>query len=176
MTMDAYGNVTQESYGNGINTSRAFDPQTGQLTDIDTKLGTVEILDNVYRWQSNGVLESRSRDSGGVPVTETFSYDGLNRLETAVSALAAYILGRYSFRGSTFLAIFFLSGLLLPFRLAIMPLFLLLQDLGLVDTRLGLILEKDYQESDAGQAGRIIEQLPEPGIEVTVGTKGEQPR
>jgi raffinose/stachyose/melibiose transport system permease protein len=61
-------------------------------------------------------------------------------LATAVSALAAYVLGRYSFRGSTFLAIFFLSGLLLPFRLAIMPLFLLLQDLGLVDTRLGLIL------------------------------------
>ena len=59
---------------------------------------------------------------------------------TAVSALAAYILGRYTFRGSTFLAIFFLSGLLLPFRLAIMPLFLLLQDLGLVDSRLGLIL------------------------------------
>ncbi len=61
-------------------------------------------------------------------------------LATAVSALAAYILGRHSFRGSTVLAIFFLSGLLLPFRLAIMPLFLLLQDLGLVDTRLGLIL------------------------------------
>ena len=61
-------------------------------------------------------------------------------LATTVSALAAYALGRYSFRGSTLLAIFFLSGLLLPFRLAIMPLFLLLQDLGLVDSRLGLIL------------------------------------
>jgi raffinose/stachyose/melibiose transport system permease protein len=61
-------------------------------------------------------------------------------LATAVSALAAYALGRYSFRGSTLLAIFFLSGLLLPFRLAIMPLFLLLQDLGLVDSRLGLVL------------------------------------
>ncbi|MEA2027322.1 MAG: carbohydrate ABC transporter permease [Chloroflexota bacterium] len=61
-------------------------------------------------------------------------------IATAVSALAAYVLGRYSFRGSGLLAVFFLSGLLLPFRLAIMPLFLLLQDLGLVDTRLGLIL------------------------------------
>ncbi len=61
-------------------------------------------------------------------------------IATAVSALAAYVLGRYSFRGSGLLAIFFLSGLLLPFRLAIMPLFLLLQDLGLVDSRLGLIL------------------------------------
>ena len=61
-------------------------------------------------------------------------------LATAVSALAAYVLGRYSFRGSSLLAVFFLSGLLLPFRLAIMPLFLLLQDLGLVDSRLGLVL------------------------------------
>jgi len=61
-------------------------------------------------------------------------------LAVAVSALAAYVLGRYSFRGSGLLAIFFLSGLLLPFRLAIMPLFLLLQDLGLVDSRLGLVL------------------------------------
>jgi raffinose/stachyose/melibiose transport system permease protein len=61
-------------------------------------------------------------------------------LAVAVSALAAYVLGRYSFRGSSLLAVFFLSGLLLPFRLAIMPLFLLLQDLGLVDSRLGLIL------------------------------------
>ncbi len=61
-------------------------------------------------------------------------------LATAVSALAAYVLGRYRFRGSELLSIFFLSGLLLPFRLAILPLFLLLQNLGLVDTRTGLIL------------------------------------
>lgn len=61
-------------------------------------------------------------------------------IATATAVLAAYVLGRYTFRGSSFLAIFFLSGLLLPFRLAILPLFLLLQNLGLVDSRLGLIL------------------------------------
>ncbi len=61
-------------------------------------------------------------------------------LATATAVLAAYVLGRYQFRGSSFLAIYFLSGLLLPFRLAIMPLFLLLQSLGLVDSRFGLIL------------------------------------
>lgn len=61
-------------------------------------------------------------------------------LATSVSVLAAYALGRYTFTGSSFLAVFFLSGLLLPFRLAILPLFLLLDDLGLVDTRIGLIL------------------------------------
>ncbi len=61
-------------------------------------------------------------------------------LATAVSSLAGYILGRYQFRGSQLLIAFFVAGLTLPFRLAIVPLFLLLNDLGLVDTRIGLIL------------------------------------
>jgi len=61
-------------------------------------------------------------------------------LATAVSALAGYMLGRYKFKGSTFLSAYFLAGLMLPFRLAIVPLFLLLNDLGLIDNRMGLIL------------------------------------
>jgi raffinose/stachyose/melibiose transport system permease protein len=61
-------------------------------------------------------------------------------LGTAVSVLAAYPLGRYQFRGRGFLALFFLAGLMLPFRLAILPLFLLLDSINLVDTRTGLVL------------------------------------
>jgi raffinose/stachyose/melibiose transport system permease protein len=61
-------------------------------------------------------------------------------LATAVSALAGYMLGRYKFTGSRFLTAYFLAGLMLPFRLAIVPLFLLLNDMGLIDNRLGLIL------------------------------------
>lgn len=34
----------------------------------------------------------------------------------------------------------------------------------------GLTLEFDFQETDAEQAGRIIEQLPEPGVEIATGT------
>ena len=61
-------------------------------------------------------------------------------LATAVAALAGYILGRYKFTGSRFLTAYFLAGLMLPFRLAIVPLFLLLNDMGLIDNRMGLIL------------------------------------
>lgn len=61
-------------------------------------------------------------------------------LATAVSASAAYILGRYTFRGSRVLSAFFLAGLMLPFRLAIVPLFLMLNKFGLIDNRLGLVL------------------------------------
>lgn len=65
---------------------------------------------------------------------------GAVALCTAVSVLAAYPLGRYLFRGSRALSIYFLSGLMLPFRLAILPIFYLLASIGLVDSRLGLML------------------------------------
>lgn len=61
-------------------------------------------------------------------------------LATACAALAAYPLGRYRFFLSRTLLAFFVAGLMLPFRLAIVPLFLLLNDLGLIDNRLGVIL------------------------------------
>jgi raffinose/stachyose/melibiose transport system permease protein len=53
--------------------------------------------------------------------------------------MAAYALARYKFRGSIMVSLFFLSGLMLPLRLAIIPLFIQLKYLGLVDSLLGLI-------------------------------------
>ena len=57
-----------------------------------------------------------------------------------VASMAAYILARYSFPLRRFLYLYFLSGLVLPARLAIIPLFLLMRSLGLIDTRLSLVL------------------------------------
>jgi raffinose/stachyose/melibiose transport system permease protein len=61
-------------------------------------------------------------------------------LGTGVSVLAAYPLGRYRFRGSTLLSAYFLSGLMLPVRLGIVPIYYLLDSLRLVDSLTGLIL------------------------------------
>lgn len=61
-------------------------------------------------------------------------------LGTAVSVLAAYPLARYTFRGRGVLAAYFLSGLMLPIRLGIVPVFYLLASLGMIDSRLGLVL------------------------------------
>ncbi len=54
--------------------------------------------------------------------------------------MAAYALARYEFRGNAILFLFFLSGLMVPLKLAIIPLFIQLDTLGLVDSRLGLVL------------------------------------
>ena len=53
--------------------------------------------------------------------------------------MAAYAIARYKFRGTLMVSLFFLSGLMLPIRLAIIPLFIQLKYLGLIDNLLGLI-------------------------------------
>jgi raffinose/stachyose/melibiose transport system permease protein len=58
----------------------------------------------------------------------------------AFGAMASYALGRFTFRGNDLMYIYFLSGLLLPIRLAIIPLFILMRNLNLLDSLWSLIL------------------------------------
>ena len=57
-----------------------------------------------------------------------------------LGSMAAYALGRYRFPGAAFVFLFFLAGLMVPLKLAIIPLFIQFRGLGLLDTRLSLIL------------------------------------
>lgn len=56
------------------------------------------------------------------------------------SSMAAYVLARFKFKGNAALLGLFLVGLMLPIRLAIIPLFLLVKDLQLLNTHAALIL------------------------------------
>lgn len=53
---------------------------------------------------------------------------------------AGFILGRYQFKGQTLIIGFILSGMLVPAKLAILPLFIQLKWMHLLDSHLGLIL------------------------------------
>ena len=57
-----------------------------------------------------------------------------------VGAMAAYIFGRYPFRGSKVFFSTFLGGMMFPNFLVIVPLFFLLRDLHMLDTKTGLVL------------------------------------
>ncbi|WP_198664304.1 carbohydrate ABC transporter permease [Jiangella endophytica] len=57
-----------------------------------------------------------------------------------VSAMAAYALSRWRFRGRAVLAALFISGLMIPAKLGLLPVFYMYQSLGLIDSRLGLVL------------------------------------
>jgi len=57
-----------------------------------------------------------------------------------LGTMAAYAIGRYEFKGSGFILMFFLAGLTLPLKLAIIPLFVLMRDFGILNNQLSLIL------------------------------------
>ena len=61
-------------------------------------------------------------------------------LVVLASAMAAFIFARYAFRGRELLFTLFTIGLMFPFAVAILPLYILLRELNLLDSPLGVIL------------------------------------
>ncbi|MEU7977203.1 carbohydrate ABC transporter permease [Micromonospora sp. NPDC049081] len=55
-------------------------------------------------------------------------------------SMAAYVLARYKFRGNRAIYYLFVSGLAFPVFLALVPLFFVVRNLGLLDTHTGVIL------------------------------------
>jgi raffinose/stachyose/melibiose transport system permease protein len=58
----------------------------------------------------------------------------------ATAALAAYAFSRFAFRGREILFTIFATGLMFPFAVAILPLFIMLRLFGVLDNPLGVIL------------------------------------
>ena len=61
-------------------------------------------------------------------------------LTVPVAALAAFMFARVMFRGRELLYVFFTLGLLFPVAVAILPIFLMVRNLGLLDNPLGVAL------------------------------------
>jgi raffinose/stachyose/melibiose transport system permease protein len=59
-------------------------------------------------------------------------------LAVALGAMASFALSRYSFRGREVLYLVFVAGLLFPINTAALPLFLLLQRIGMLDNLFGV--------------------------------------
>ncbi|MFC1419395.1 carbohydrate ABC transporter permease [Streptacidiphilus cavernicola] len=57
-----------------------------------------------------------------------------------VASLAAFVIARYRFRGNQLLYLFFVSGLALPIQIVALPVFILIENLHLLDTLPALIL------------------------------------
>jgi N-acetylglucosamine transport system permease protein len=57
-----------------------------------------------------------------------------------LGAMAAYVIARYDFFGNKAVHYLFIGGLMFPIFLALVPLYFVMDNLGLINTRLGLIL------------------------------------
>lgn len=56
-----------------------------------------------------------------------------------LGTMAAYAIARYEFPGAAAVLLFFLAGLTVPLKLAVIPLFILMRDLGILNNQLSLI-------------------------------------
>jgi raffinose/stachyose/melibiose transport system permease protein len=65
---------------------------------------------------------------------------GTTLCTVAAAAMAAFVLARYAFRGRELFYTLFTIGLMFPFAVAVLPLFLMLRTFGLLDNPLGVIL------------------------------------
>ncbi|MGN7456227.1 carbohydrate ABC transporter permease [Paenibacillus pasadenensis] len=61
-------------------------------------------------------------------------------LGLVLASMTAYTIGRYTFFGSKALFLIYISSMMVPFSLALIPLFFLMNDLGLTNKPLGLII------------------------------------
>ena len=61
-------------------------------------------------------------------------------LTVAAAAMAAFVFVHVRFFGATFLLNYLLLGLMFPAATAILPLFIKIRDLGLLDTYWGVVL------------------------------------
>ncbi|MFE9134719.1 carbohydrate ABC transporter permease [Streptomyces sp. NPDC007355] len=91
------------------------------------KIGNyIGILGDVVFWR-------QIANSAGIAI-------GTTVCTVAASAMAAFVLARYAFRGRELFYTLFTIGLMFPFAVAVLPLFLMLRTFGLLDNPLGVIL------------------------------------
>ncbi len=65
---------------------------------------------------------------------------GATTIQIVLTGMAAYAFSRIRFRGRTALFVLILSGLMIPYYSTVIPLFLIMKSLGLIDSRWSLIL------------------------------------
>ena len=91
--MDADGNITKETLGNGLITDRLYSVTTGRIQTIKTGNSLIQNL--AYGFDHLGDLVSRN--DGVNNVNETFAYDALNRLTGSAITGATALTKSYGY-------------------------------------------------------------------------------
>ena len=104
-----------------------------------------QLVTNPFGLPSPWVTENYSEILGSPGFWQPLGNSLLIAVATTVlvvlaSAMAAFVFARFAFRGRELLFTLFTIGLMFPFAVAILPLYILLRQLGLLDNPLGVIL------------------------------------
>lgn len=106
---------------------------TGQLTARPVSLPDPWVLDNYLNVLSSGSFWRYALNSTVIALVTT-------AVVVVFGVMAAYPLARYEFRGREVLFTVFTLGLMFPIAVAIVPLFLMVRDLQLINSFVGVAL------------------------------------
>ncbi|MFJ6632592.1 carbohydrate ABC transporter permease [Streptomyces sp. NPDC091376] len=111
----------------------------GSFKDNAELFDTPWSLPGALRWENWANAWSRAH-IGRYMLNSLIVCTGGVFLTMLLGSMAAYVLARYRFPGNRFTYYLFVSGLLFPQFLALVPLFFVVRNLGLLGTHTGLIL------------------------------------
>lgn len=106
---------------------------TAQISTNPVSLPSPWVFENYSEILSSGTFWRQVWNSVLIAIVSTL-------LTVPVAALAAFMFARVMFRGRELLYVFFTLGLLFPVAVAILPIFLMVRNLGLLDNPLGVAL------------------------------------
>jgi raffinose/stachyose/melibiose transport system permease protein len=106
---------------------------TGQLSTSPVALPDPWVFSNYGEILKSGTFWHQVWNSVLIAVVST-------ALTVPIAALAAFIFARFAFRGREVLYTIFTLGLLFPVAIAILPIFIMVRNLGLLDSPLGVAL------------------------------------
>lgn len=106
---------------------------TAQLNTNPAGLPHPWVLSNYASVLTSGTFWDAARNSAEIAVVATVT-------AVTLGTMAAFALSRYEFRGREGVYLLFIAGLLFPLNVAVLPLFLLLQRIGMLDNIFGVAL------------------------------------
>ena len=106
---------------------------TGQLSTSPVALPDPWVFSNYTSILESATFWAQVKNSVVIALVST-------ALTVPVAALAAFVFARFAFRGREVLYAIFTLGLLFPVAIAILPIFIMVRNLGLLDNPLGVAL------------------------------------
>ncbi|HEV2781672.1 MAG TPA: carbohydrate ABC transporter permease [Actinophytocola sp.] len=104
-----------------------------------------EVFSSPWALPSSWNLDNFARAWGAASIGQFFVntvivVSGALALTMLLSTMVAYVVARYEFPGNRFIYYLFAAGLMFPVFLALVPLFFVVRNLGLLHSHIGLIL------------------------------------
>jgi raffinose/stachyose/melibiose transport system permease protein len=92
------------------------------------------------QWEMSNYQQAWEQANMGTYFANSIGVSGISVVVTVlVGALASYFLSRFSFKGGKWLYSFFVFGMLIPIHATLVPLFILMGKIGLLDSRFVLV-------------------------------------